>query len=274
MYGISYRSLSPVSSLRARRFFNKFRRMTVPCLSDFGITLRMGIRFLVHVGTVLADDPVAVKLKGAEIVRGSRRLALPVVALGPLSLDLSGNRLGQEIVLVLGIVASQLANDGLVDQVLPPALLGKKDGVLGVFEKEGGIAAVGVGGGIPVHERVLPSLSDGTVVVERDLPVFFWIQWILVGTGAQLLDDHHALAPIGHFDTGLVGSIESGNLGLVFGQDGCGKIGSGIEDHHAVLFGHGLHAFRQSGDVFGFFRFSGLDEGLLHRNDTARLLLS
>ena len=122
--------------------------------------------FLVHVGSVLTDDPIAVELQGTEVVRGSRRLALPMVALNSFTLDFSSNRLGQKVVLVLGTVVSHFAKDGFFDDVLPSAFFGEIDRLLGVLKEEGRIAAVGIRGRIPIHQSVLPSLSDRAVVVK------------------------------------------------------------------------------------------------------------
>mmetsp|Transcript_2459 Transcript_2459/g.5198 ORF Transcript_2459/g.5198 Transcript_2459/m.5198 type:complete len:300 (-) Transcript_2459:87-986(-) len=243
----------------------------IRCLSNLVITFRVGSRLGVHVGPVLADNSVTVELEGAKVVRASSRLALPVGARGSLLFDFAGNRLGQKVVLVLAAVITHLADDGLIDQIFPSALFGKIDGVFGVLKVEGGIASVGIGGGIPVHEGILPSLSDGTVIVKGNLPVFFWIQGILVGTGPQLLDDDHALSSIGHAHAGLVTGIEGANLGLVFRKNRGGKIFSRIKNHHLVLFHHGFHLFCEGGNIFGFVRLSGLDQSLFHRNDASGL---
>ena len=98
-----------------------------------------------------------------------------------------------------------------------------------------------------------------------------WIQRILIGAGSELLDDNHALSSIGHVDAVLESRIQGTNLGLVLRQDGSGKIGSGIENHQTVLLCHGFHLFCKGRYVFVFFRFSGLDKGLLDGHNATAL---
>ena len=90
----------------------------------------MWVRLLLAVQAVLAASPVAVVLERAEVVAGSGLGAVPVVALGPLPPHEGGGGLREEVVLVLRVVVAAQAEDGLLDDVLPAALLGEVQGLL------------------------------------------------------------------------------------------------------------------------------------------------
>lgn len=94
------------------------------------VGLRVWVRLLLAVQAVLAASPVAVVLERAEVVAGSGLGAVPVVALGPLPPHEGGGGLREEVVLVLRVVVAAQAEDGLLDDVLPAALLGEVQGLL------------------------------------------------------------------------------------------------------------------------------------------------
>eukprot|EP00934_Nitzschia_sp_Nitz4_P007493 Nitzschia sp. Nitz4//scaffold59_size112058//92722//95440//NITZ4_004125-RA/size112058-snap-gene-0.53-mRNA-1//1//CDS//3329555171//7483//frame0 len=212
---------------------------------------------------MLAHAAVSVVFEGTEVVRASSLRTLPVSALGSLPLDLGSNCLGQEVVLVLGVIVSKLPDDRLLDEVLPATLLGKVDGVLGVAEVERSVAAHGVGRGVPAHEGVLPSLSDCTVVVEADLPELLRVERRLVGSGPHLLDDDHARAAVRHLLRDQVGRVQRGDLGGVVGKNGVGEPDARVVDHGEVLLGHFLQLALQGWHIRSF-GFPGLHQSLLH----------
>mmetsp|Transcript_1916 Transcript_1916/g.4722 ORF Transcript_1916/g.4722 Transcript_1916/m.4722 type:complete len:247 (+) Transcript_1916:362-1102(+) len=216
---------------------------------------------------MLPHGAVSVVLERAEVVRGSGLLALPLGALGAFALHGVGDGLREEVVLVLSIVVSQGANDGLVHEVLPAALLGKVHGIGRVGEVERGVATHRVGGGVPSHQRVRPPLSDGAVVVEGDLPDLLGVEGGLVGTRAQLLDGDHAGAAVGHLLAAAVGGVQLRNFGRVLGKHGIQHDGAGFVDHGGILLGHLLHLDLHGGHIFRRVDFTGLDETLLDGDD-------
>mmetsp|Transcript_18796 Transcript_18796/g.46578 ORF Transcript_18796/g.46578 Transcript_18796/m.46578 type:complete len:221 (-) Transcript_18796:257-919(-) len=215
---------------------------TSTCLPKLVVSFSVRGTFLVGIGSMLSDNSVSVVLQRTEVVRNSGCLSLPVIALGSLLLDLGGNGLGQKVVLVLSIIISQGANDGLLHQVLPATLFSKVDGFLSITEIQGSITSHSVSGGIPSHERVLPSLRDGSIIIEANLPDLFRIQRRLVRTSTHLLDDNHAHTPVRHVLGGQMGRIQSGDFGSIFRKDRISEFISRVVDHQGILVSHIFHS--------------------------------
>src|SRR5689334_9822573 len=101
---------------------------------------------------------------------------MPPVARGSLLLNLGHDRLRQEVVLVLRIVAALESQNGMLDDKVPTALLAKVDGFLGVGKRQRRSALVGIRVTDPAHQRVRPFLGSDAVLVEENLPAGFGVQ--------------------------------------------------------------------------------------------------